>query len=56
MQDVFGSRERINVPGTVSPTNWTYRLPWRSERLDEEPSVRERRDRLRAWAVQYGRA
>jgi 4-alpha-glucanotransferase len=26
-QDFFGARERINVPGTVSADNWTYRMP-----------------------------
>jgi 4-alpha-glucanotransferase len=26
-QDLMGTRERINVPGTVAPTNWTYRVP-----------------------------
>jgi 4-alpha-glucanotransferase len=25
-QDLLGSRERVNVPGTVSPTNWIFRM------------------------------
>ncbi len=28
IQDVFGWRDRINVPGTVGPHNWTWRMPW----------------------------
>lgn len=27
MQDVLGTRERINTPSTVGSHNWTYRLP-----------------------------
>jgi len=26
-QDLFGARERVNVPGTVNDRNWTYRMP-----------------------------
>jgi len=29
VQDLFGRRERINVPMTVGPGNWNYRLPFR---------------------------
>ncbi len=55
VQDVFGWRDRINVPATVTDENWTFRLPWPSDRLDEAPEARERQDRLRAWAGQYQR-
>jgi 4-alpha-glucanotransferase len=55
VQDAFGWRDRINEPATVGEHNWTYRLPWRVDRLDDEPEARERRDRLRAWAEQYNR-
>jgi 4-alpha-glucanotransferase len=27
LQDVLGLRERVNVPGTVTDDNWTYRMP-----------------------------
>jgi len=33
--DLFGLNERYNVPGTVSPDNWTLRLPASFERLYE---------------------
>ncbi len=56
VQDVFGWRDRINVPATVGDSNWTYRLPWPVDRLDDEPDGRERQQRLRAWAEKYGRA
>ena len=36
VQDVFGWRDRINAPATVTDDNWTWRLPWPVDRLDEE--------------------
>jgi 4-alpha-glucanotransferase len=32
-QDAYGGRERINVPATVGPGNWSYRMPWTVEQL-----------------------
>ena len=55
MQDVFGWRDRINQPATVSDHNWTYRLPWASDKLDQIPEARERKAQLRAWSQKYGR-
>ena len=43
VQDVFGWRDRINEPATVSDGNWTFKLPWPCDRLDEVPEARERR-------------
>jgi len=55
IQDAFGWRDRINEPATVMDGNWTFRLPWPIDRMDEVPEARETRDRLRAWADEYGR-
>jgi 4-alpha-glucanotransferase len=55
VQDVFGWADRINEPATVTPDNWTFRLPWPCDRLDDVPIARERQRRLRAWATQYER-
>ena len=55
VQDAFGWCDRINEPATVNDRNWTYRLPWPVDRLDEIPEARERKDRLRAWSARYGR-
>ncbi|MEQ1871021.1 MAG: 4-alpha-glucanotransferase [Vicinamibacterales bacterium] len=55
IQDVFGWSDRINVPGTVTPHNWSFRLPWPVDRLEEEPSARERRHALRDWTKRYDR-
>ena len=55
IQDVFGWRDRINQPATVSGENWTYRLPWPADQLDEIPEARERSERLRSWAARHAR-
>ncbi len=41
VQDLFGERERINLPGTVLPENWTYRMPYSIADLEFEPRARE---------------
>jgi 4-alpha-glucanotransferase len=55
VQDVFGWRDRINVPAKVSAENWTYRLPWPSDTLDVQPEAQERAARLREWGRRYRR-
>jgi 4-alpha-glucanotransferase len=55
IQDVFGWRDRINVPATVNESNWTFRLPWSVDRLDDVPEARERQACLRAWSEKHGR-
>jgi len=55
VQDVFGWRDRINEPATVNGDNWTFRLPWPVDRLQDAPEARERRDMLRRWSDRYRR-
>ena len=55
VQDVFGWPDRINQPGTVTPENWTFRLPWPCDALKDVPEARERQTQLCAWAAQYQR-
>jgi 4-alpha-glucanotransferase len=55
IQDAFGWRDRINEPATVGDVNWTFRLPWPVDTLDDIPEARERKDQLRAWSERYGR-
>jgi 4-alpha-glucanotransferase len=45
-QDVLGSRERVNLPGTVNDTNWTYRMPMTLAALREDGPAAERLARL----------
>ncbi|TBR17915.1 4-alpha-glucanotransferase [bacterium] len=56
IQDVFGSSARINVPGTVTDRNWTYRFPFAVERLLVEDRPRRVAEHLRRLAVASGRS
>jgi 4-alpha-glucanotransferase len=47
-QDALGSRERVNVPGTVAATNWTYRMPMNLASLMDDRATVERLARLAA--------
>ena len=53
LQDALGTRERVNVPGTVNDENWTYRMPADVTRLALDRATRER---LRGLAVRSRRA
>ncbi len=55
IQDLFGWRERINLPGTVGPANWSWRLPLAIEDMTREPGTGARIAALRALARQSGR-
>jgi 4-alpha-glucanotransferase len=55
IQDVFGWRDRVNDPSVIAGSNWVFRLPWLSDRLDTVPEAAERQQRLRIWAQTYGR-
>lgn len=52
-QDAFGARERVNVPGTVTAENWTYRMPMTLAALAGD---RASTARLRGLAARSGRA
>jgi 4-alpha-glucanotransferase len=41
LQDIFGWRERINIPGEIDG-NWTWRLPWRVDDLLTQEEALER--------------
>jgi 4-alpha-glucanotransferase len=56
VQDVFGWRDRINEPATMSDRNWTFRLPWPIDRWPDEPEARERQQTLARWTEQYRRS
>lgn len=49
-QEILGTAERINAPGTITDTNWTYRLPQPLEDLARNPAVRARLEAIRALA------
>jgi len=56
IQDVFGLRERINVPNTVGPQNWSWRLPWSLHTMQDEEFVGAQLDALAELARRTGRA
>jgi 4-alpha-glucanotransferase len=56
VQDVFGWRDRINQPATVNDGNWTWRLPWPSDRLLIEPASTAVAALLKGWATESRRA
>jgi 4-alpha-glucanotransferase len=55
LQDVFGWRDRINTPATISPANWSFALPWTLEKMLEEPVARDAASRLTSWGYRSGR-
>jgi 4-alpha-glucanotransferase len=55
IQDVFGWRDRINQPATVSDENWTWRLPWPSDRMVTEPAAMSVARQLAEWSRRHQR-
>jgi 4-alpha-glucanotransferase len=55
VQDVFGWRDRINQPATVGDGNWTWRLPWPSDRLTTEAGGIAVATQLREWTQRHHR-
>jgi 4-alpha-glucanotransferase len=56
VQDLFGWRDRINTPGTIDASNWTWALPWPVDEWDTREETRERAAVLRRLAEGSGRA
>jgi 4-alpha-glucanotransferase len=55
MQDLFGWRDRINTPATVTADNWTWRLRWPVDEMLASPEAALRADFLRGLAAASGR-
>jgi 4-alpha-glucanotransferase len=55
IQDLFGWRERINLPGTISAANWSWRMPANIEDLAETSAVALRISQMRELALNCGR-
>jgi 4-alpha-glucanotransferase len=55
VQDVFGWLDRVNEPATINDRNWTFRLPWPIDRLQDVPEACERQSALHVWCVRHGR-
>ena len=55
IQDVFGWRDRVNLPATIGDENWTYALPWPCDTLAAQPEAADCADRLAGLSHQAGR-
>jgi 4-alpha-glucanotransferase len=55
MQELLGTRERINTPATVGPQNWSWRLPRPIEDLAADPKLVSRFDAIRGLVDASGR-
>ena len=55
VQDVYGWRARINQPATVGDQNWTFKLPWPSDRLLAQSEAIDVAQHLRGCAERHGR-
>jgi len=55
IQDLFGWTDRINQPATVTPENWTFKLPWPIDDLPDVPEAVERQRTLFEWTERYER-
>jgi 4-alpha-glucanotransferase len=53
--DIFGWRDRINQPATVGDGNWTWRLPWPSDRMSTEPVAMNVSKQLAEWCEHHAR-
>jgi 4-alpha-glucanotransferase len=53
-QDIFAHEDQINVPATVGPQNWTYRIPCTIEELSRPP-FEEKGKMVRSLLEKHGR-
>ncbi|MBS2020943.1 MAG: 4-alpha-glucanotransferase [Deltaproteobacteria bacterium] len=54
--DALGWPDRINIPGTVGPHNWTWRLPWSvGGQLESATEAQDMNERLRRLAEKHAR-
>lgn len=55
MQDLFGWRDRINLPGTTGDSNWRWRLPFDPQNVLNNARMRARIERIRSLSIAAGR-
>jgi 4-alpha-glucanotransferase len=55
IQDVFGWRDRINLPATIGDWNWTWTLPWPIDLITAQPDAAEAAWRIGRLTVETGR-
>ncbi len=55
IQDIFLEENRINIPGTVGPHNWGYRMPVALSAIDQDPRFCEKFSYLTEAIFRSGR-
>src|SRR5262249_22240321 len=55
LQDACGWRDRINVPATVGADNWSWRVPFAVEWLQDDEAMSAAARELHALAARSGR-
>jgi 4-alpha-glucanotransferase len=55
VNELLGDKSRINTPGTVNDTNWTWRLPRPIEDLREDAKLAARFSAIRTLVASSGR-
>ncbi|HZC45092.1 MAG TPA: 4-alpha-glucanotransferase, partial [Candidatus Acidoferrum sp.] len=55
IQDLFGWSARINRPGTITDSNWTYRIPLTLERMRRSRAIQSRVAKVREIAIKSTR-
>ncbi|MFT3772134.1 MAG: 4-alpha-glucanotransferase [Minicystis sp.] len=55
IQDLLGTKERINTPATIGAHNWTYRLPGTIDELRANPAVFKLTEMMRKSIEKTGR-
>lgn len=55
-QELLGDKGRINLPGTVTSENWTWRLSRPLEELSGDPAVQGRLEKIRRLTVMTQRS
>ena len=55
LQDILGTKDRINTPATVGAHNWTYRLPATVDELRADPGVFKLTEMVRRSVEKGGR-
>lgn len=54
-QDVLGTRDRINLPGSMSDANWAYRIAQPTEDLLQDPQTRTAAEQMERLTREGGR-
>ena len=55
ISDLLGDQDRINVPGVMDGTNWSYRLPQTSTELFESDIYKDLRENCKKVLNETGR-